>query len=132
MRFRRIALSATCALLLGVVPTLGHHAVQAQFDFNRPPVVLKGTVKKMEWINPHTYLHLDVKDDAGKVRTWALESNSVESLRRLGMARNALKFGDAVVASIYQSRNGSDSGFMVGLTLADGRVITTWFQGQKP
>lgn len=131
MTCRRIVVSATCALLLGVVPALGHHAVQAQFDFNRP-LVLKGTVKRMEWINPHTYLHLDVKDDSGKVRTWALESNSVEALRKVGVVRNAIKFGDALVVNIYQSRDGSDSGFMVGLTLGDGRTITTWFQGQKP
>ena len=78
-------LIAALALLVTVlsVRAWAHHSFAAEYDINKP-VTLKGTVTKVDWINPHVYLHLDVKDAAGKVTAWALTTYSPASLRRIG------------------------------------------------
>lgn len=120
---------ALCGLLLAAVPALAHHAVQAQFDFDKP-VELKGTLSKMEWINPHAYMHLDVKDDTGKVTTWALETVGPGGLRRAGLsraARGGLQVGQTYTIRGFMAKDGSRSAFLKDLTLPDGRNVTIWF-----
>lgn len=114
------------AVVAGVVPALGHHAVQAQFDFTKQ-ANLAGTIKKVEWINPHSYIHIDVTDAAtGQVKTWRLETIAFAGMRRVGISRNTLKTGDSVQADVYLARVGTTSAFLKELTLGDGRKITTW------
>jgi hypothetical protein len=73
-------------LLLAGMPASAHHSVQAQFDLNKP-FTITGVVTKVEWINPHSYLYLDVKDDSGTVKRWAFEMAGPGALRRAGLSR---------------------------------------------
>jgi hypothetical protein len=102
-----------------------HHSVQAQFDIHKTFTV-SGTVAKVEWINPHSYLTINVKDADGKVQKWAFELGGPGALRRAGMSREdrgGLKPGDEVTASGLAAKDGSTTGFLQELKLADGRVF---------
>jgi len=119
----RGALLILFLLLAGTVSA--HHSVQAQFDIHKTFTV-SGTVAKVEWINPHSYLTINVKDADGKVQKWAFELGGPGALRRAGMSREdrgGLKPGDEVTASGLASKDGSTTGFLQELKLADGRVF---------
>lgn len=106
-------------------PISAHHSVQAQFDIHKTFTV-SGTVAKVEWINPHSYLTVNVKDTDGKVQKWAFELGGPGALRRAGMSREdrgGLKPGDEVTASGLAAKDGSTTGFLQELKLADGRVF---------
>src|SRR6267142_185844 len=106
-------------------PVAAHHSVQAQFDIHKTFTV-SGTVAKVEWINPHSYLTINVKDADGKTQKWAFELGGPGALRRAGMSREdrgGLKPGDEVTASGLAAKDGSNSGFLQELKLADGRVF---------
>ena len=126
-RFRISSVLAGSALwVLGLVlagPVSAHHSVQAQFDIHKT-VSVSGTVAKVEWINPHSYLTINVKDADGKVTKWAFELGGQGALRHAGMSRadrGGLKPGDEVTATALAARDGSNSGFLQELKLADGR-----------
>jgi hypothetical protein len=115
--------------LLAPVIIHAHHAVQSQFDFDKP-IEMTGTLAKMEWINPHSQLHLAVKDDSGKVTVWQLETVGPGGLKRAGLSRTSrggLSAGDPLKIKGYASRDGSATAFLRELTLKDGRVVTIWF-----
>ena len=122
------ALVNSALWILGLVlagPAFAHHSVQAQFDIHKTFTV-SGTVSKVEWINPHSYLTINVKDADGKVQKWAFELGGPGALRRAGMSREdrgGLKPGDEVTASGLAAKDGSNSGFLQELKLADGRVF---------
>jgi hypothetical protein len=119
----RGALLILILLLAGTVSA--HHSVQAQFDIHKTFTV-SGTVAKVEWINPHSYLTINVKDNDGKVQKWAFELGGPGALRRAGMSREdrgGLKPGDEVTASGLAAKDGSTTGFLQELKLADGRVF---------
>jgi len=106
-------------------PSWAHHSVQAQFDIHKTFTV-SGTVAKVEWINPHSYLTINVKDADGKTQKWAFELGGPGALRRAGMSREdrgGLKPGDEVTASGLAAKDGSTTGFLQELKLADGRVF---------
>ena len=84
-----------------------HHSFQAEFDANRP-ITLKGTVSKVDWRNPHSYIFLEVKDASGKVVTWQCEGFPPNMLLRQGWTRDTLKAGDAVSISGYRAKDGSN------------------------
>jgi len=109
-----------------------HHSVQAVFDIHKT-VTVSGTVAKVEWINPHSYLTVDVKGPDGKVQKWAFELGGQAALRRAGMSRadrGGLKPGDAVTVSALPARDGSTNGALRELKLADGRDFK--FGGEDP
>ena len=122
------ALVSGALLLLAFVSAglaYAHHSVQAQFDIHKTFSV-SGTVAKVEWINPHSYLTINVKDSDGKVQKWAFELGGPGALRRAGMSREdrgGLKPGDEVTASGLAAKDGSTTGFLQALKLADGRVF---------
>lgn len=119
----------TAALLILILGLAGaasaHHSVQAQFDIHKTFTV-SGTVAKVEWINPHSYLTVNVTGTDGKVQKWAFELGGPGALRRAGMSREdrgGLKPGDEVTASGLAAKDGSSTGFLQELKLADGRVF---------
>jgi hypothetical protein len=123
---RRFSSVVSCACLMSLifaVAASAHHSVQSQFDIHKT-VTVSGTVSKIEWINPHSYLTLNVKDASGNVQKWAFELGGAGALRRAGMSRadrGGLKPGDEVTATALAARDGSNSGFLQELKVADGR-----------
>jgi hypothetical protein len=119
--FATICLSA----LAGAAHVVAHHSIQAQFDINKS-FTIAGNVAKVEWINPHSYLTLNVKDADGKVEKWAFEMGAAGQLRRTGLSRadrGGLKAGDAVTIKALAARDGSNSGLLQEIATADGRVF---------
>jgi Family of unknown function (DUF6152) len=115
-------------------PLSAHHSVQSQFDIHKT-VSISGTVAKIEWINPHSYLTVNVKGADGKAQKWAFELGGSGALRRAGLSRadrGGLKPGDEVTVTALAARDGSNSGFLQELKIADGRVykFTTDANGQ--
>jgi len=102
-----------------------HHAVQAVFDVNKP-ITVSGSITKVEWINPHSYISLDSKDDKGSVQHWVFELAGPGALRQAGLSREdrgGLKPGDAVKIEGLAAKDGSPTGFLNKLYFADGRVF---------
>src|ERR1700687_6335831 len=113
-----------CGLVLAA-PASAHHSVQAQFDVHKT-FTIAGTVSKIEWINPHSYLTLNVTDADGKVQRWAFELAAPGGLRRAGMSREdrgGVKPGDEITVTGLASKDGSNTGWLQELKLSDGRVI---------
>jgi hypothetical protein len=102
-----------------------HHSIQAQFDIHKT-ITISGTVAKVEWINPHSYLTLNVKAADGKMEKWAFEMGAAAQFRSNGLSRadrGGLKAGDEVTVTALASRDGSNSGLVQELRMADGRVF---------
>lgn len=102
--------------------TAAHHAFSTEFDAKQP-VTLRGTITSVEWINPHAFIHLDVKGDDGKVANWAIEAGSPNTLVRRGMTRDSIPSGTEVVVFGYRHRNGSNTANGRDVTLPDGRRL---------
>jgi uncharacterized protein DUF6152 len=119
--FRLVSL-ATFALL-ATLPVLAHHSFQAEFDAAKP-VTLKGTLSKIDWINPHIYFYLDVKDDDGKVTNWTLESIPTGFMHRAGLTRSDFNVGDAVTVLAYRAKDGTRAfGWVQEFTFPNGRKV---------
>jgi len=127
VNFKRAA--ASVALLLGMVVTaVAHHSVQAEFDLDKP-VTKTGKVTKVEWINPHSYIYMDVTDEKGTVKRWSFEMAGPGALRRAGLSRTdrgGLKAGDTITVTGILAKDGSDFGLIKNVKLPDGRVFTIW------
>jgi uncharacterized protein DUF6152 len=123
----RTTLAVTiCTLGLGVwgwaPAALAHHAFAAEFDANKP-VNFKGTITKIEWVNPHTWLHIEVKQPDGTVVRWAIEAGTPNVLFRRGFTKETLQPGTEVVVDGYQAKDGSHRANGRDLTLPDGRQL---------
>ena len=116
-----VAIGAVVALLAGV-PVVAHHAFSAEFDAKRP-VKLRGTVTKMEWINPHSWIHIDVKDDKGKVIAWMVEGGAPNALLRRGFTKDSLPVGTEILVEGYQAKDGSTRANGRDITLPDGKKL---------
>ena len=115
---------ATIVMMTGSV--LAHHSFQAEFDIAKPMTV-KGTVTKVEWVNPHVYVHVDVKDDKGTVTNWAFETLGPGRMRAEGMSKQTFGVGKVVTLKGYGARDGSKNlGFLRQVTFDDGHTIEVW------
>lgn len=119
---------ATFGLFLIAAPIWAHHSFAAEYDSTKT-ITVKGTVAKVAWVNPHAYVYIDVKDENGKVTTWAFESLSPNALARQGWTRNSLKPGDQVTVDGYLAKDGkplADGSLHANsklITLADGHKV---------
>jgi hypothetical protein len=113
---------AGMGLLLSVAPVWGHHSFAAEFD-NQKPVTLKGTVTKIDWMNPHIWIYVDVKDESGKVVSWQCEGGPPNSLTRNGWTKNALKQGDEVTIEGFRAKDATNTCDSRSVKLPDGRRV---------
>src|SRR5499433_2027879 len=114
--------AAALLLFLAVRPASAHHAFAAEFDAKKP-VKLRGTVTKMEWINPHAWIHVDVKKPDGTVEEWMVEAGTPNTLLRRGFTKDSLKAGTEVVVDGYQSKDGSLRANGRDITLPNGQTL---------
>jgi hypothetical protein len=112
---------AALALMLAA-RTSAHHAFAAEFDATKP-IKLRGTIVKMEWINPHTWIHLDVKTPKGSVERWMIEGGPPNALYRRGFTKDSLPNGVEIVVEGFRAKDGSLKGNGRDLTFADGRRL---------
>jgi hypothetical protein len=123
MRGRLRAACGAALFSLGLVaPVLAHHAFSAEFDA-RKPVKLEGTVSKMQWINPHAWIHVDVKRPDGKLETWMIEGGTPNTLFRRGFTKDSLKTGTRIVVEGYRAKDGSLRANGRDITFPDGRKL---------
>ena len=122
MRTRLAGVVVGVGLLLGAAPAWAHHAFAAEFDANKP-IKFTGTVTKVEWVNPHTWIHVDVKKPDGTVENWAIEGATPNSLFRRGVTKEVLKAGTEIVVDGFQARDGRLRGNGRDITFPDGRTL---------
>ena len=124
MKLWRLVVGALVALAT-VVPAAAHHSVSGQFDQSKP-MELTGTISKIDWINPHIYIHLDVKDGKGKVTTWALATLPTAMMRRSRITKDSLqgKPGEIVKVNAVPARDGTKTlAWISRITYADGHFL---------
>jgi hypothetical protein len=122
VRTKLAVVIAVTGLLLNAAPVVAHHAFAAEFDAKKP-VKLRGTVTKMEWINPHAWIHVDVKGPDGKVVNWMIEAGTPNTLFRRGFTKNSLTQGTEILVDGYQSKDGSNRANGRDVTFPDGRKL---------
>jgi uncharacterized protein DUF6152 len=118
---RVISWSVGTAFLLAI-PAWAHHSFAAEFDIKKP-VKLEGTVTKMEWINPHAWIHIDVKGPDGKITSWMVEGGTPNILLRRGFTKQSLEKGTVVIVEGYQAKNGENRANGSNITFTDGKRL---------
>jgi hypothetical protein len=116
MRTAVAMLVAGAALLAGAAPVLGHHAFGAEFDPDAP-VRLQGRIVRVEWVNPHAWIHVEIKKPDGNTEVWMVEGGTPNTLLRRGLTRDTLKYGTEIIVDGYQTKDHS-------LKRANGRDVT--------
>jgi len=123
------ALILCCGLMLAAMPAMAHHSVASEYDLTKP-VDFTGTLVQMEWVNPHSMLHLEVTNKDGSKTTWIFQTTAAGVLRQKGLARpenGGLAIGMNLEITGFASKNGQPRGYIRSLKLPDGKVITVWY-----
>lgn len=125
MRIARTAIVMGVVLLvaLSAQPVRAHHAFSAEFDAAKPVKFDNATVVKMEWVNPHVWIYIDVPTAGGKVERWAIEGGTPNVLFRRGLTKQSLEAGTKIVVDGYRAKDGSRRANGRNLTLPDGRTL---------
>ena len=116
-----LALSAV-GLLLAAIPAWSHHAFTAEFDANQP-IKLRGVVARFELINPHSWIHMDVKNPDGTTTRWMIEGGTPNTLLRQGITKKSLPIGEEILVDGYRAKDGSNRANGRDVTFADGRKL---------
>jgi len=119
---RRMLLVAVAASLLVPVSLWAHHAFAAEFDATKP-VKLRGVVTKMDWINPHAWIHIDVKSADGKITKWDIEAAAPNSMLRRGFNQDSLKVGTEILVDGFQAKDGANRANGSSITYPDGKKL---------
>jgi hypothetical protein len=121
---RLIFVSAIALFMLSgaAAPGFAHHSFAGEFDVEKP-IKLQGTITRVEWINPHAWIHIDVKKPDGTVESWAIEGGTPNTLYRRGITRDSIKAGMVINVDGYLARDGSRKANGRDLTLPDGRKL---------
>jgi len=128
MRYTLGRLVMLCGLLVWASSASAHHALQAQFD-TLQPLQLKGTLARIDWVNPHAYFWLDIKDEAGTSKQWGCETVGPNALRQAGFLRGPASFrtGETYTFEGFAAKDGSERIFTTAVHFPDGRKIQLWF-----
>ena len=118
----KLGLAFAALGVLTALPVWAHHSFAAEFD-DKKPLKLTGTVTKMEWTNPHSWIHLDVKNPDGTVTAWMIEAGSPNALYRLGYNKNMLPVGTVIVVDGFHAKDNSNRGVGKDLTFTDGKRL---------
>jgi hypothetical protein len=120
---RRVGIAIGVAVLLGAGGSVvAHHAFSAEFDANAP-VTLRGPVTKVEWINPHAWIHIDVTTPKGTHETWMVEGGTPNTLQRVGITRDSIKIGTVIVVAGFKAKDGRLRANGRDITFPDGRTL---------
>ena len=122
MRLIFVSAIALFALSGAAAPSFAHHSFAGEFDVEKP-IKLQGTITRVEWINPHAWIHIDVKKPDGTVESWAIEGGTPNTLYRRGITRESVKAGMVINVDGYLARDGSKKANGRDLTLPDGRKL---------
>lgn len=117
-----IGLVAAVGMLAAAAPAVAHHAFSAEFDADMP-VTLKGTVTRMEWVNPHAWIHVDVEKEDGTIEAWMVEGGAPNALLRRGFNKNSLPPGTVVFIEGYQAKDGAMRANGRDITFEDGSKL---------
>src|SRR5580704_16388499 len=122
MKLSMFGLAAAAGALMAVTPALAHHSFSAEYD-SKKPVQLKGTVTKVDWMNPHVYFYIDVADEKGDITNWGLEMGPPNGLERAGWTKNTIQIGTEVIVDGTLAKDGSKQ--------ANARTVTVAETGKR-
>jgi hypothetical protein len=123
MKRSMLGVAVVAGALMAVMPALAHHSFSAEYD-SKKPVTLKGTVTKVDWMNPHVYFYIDVTDEKGDVSNWGLEMGPPNGLERAGWTKNTIQIGTEVIVEGTLAKDGSKQANARSVTVAEtGRKL---------
>ncbi len=118
MKRSMLGVAVVAGALMAVMPALAHHSFSAEYD-SKKPVTLRGTVTKVDWMNPHVYFYIDVTDEKGDVTNWGLEMGPPNGLERAGWTKNTIQIGTEVIVEGTLAKDGSKQANARSVTVAD-------------